>query len=57
VRSLALTLARLTDDAALRRALGTRAHAVAEQGSWRARARQLVSLVTAAPAAAALVPA
>jgi glycosyltransferase involved in cell wall biosynthesis len=56
VRSLALALTRLVHDAALRRALGARAHTVAERGSWRVRAHQLVSLVTAAPPAAAPVP-
>jgi glycosyltransferase involved in cell wall biosynthesis len=46
VRALSLVLARLIRDTAVRRAMGARARRVAEEGSWRARALQLVSLVT-----------
>lgn len=46
VRGLSLALARLIRDPAMRRAMGARARRVAEDGSWRARALQLVSLVT-----------
>ncbi|HYT71382.1 MAG TPA: glycosyltransferase family 4 protein [Gemmatimonadales bacterium] len=44
--ALSRALARLIRDAALRRAMGARARRVAEGGSWRARAQQLVALVT-----------
>jgi glycosyltransferase involved in cell wall biosynthesis len=54
VRALSLTLRRLIRDPGMRRAMGARARRVAENGSWRARARQLLSLVTAEPPAAAL---
>lgn len=47
VRSLSLALARLVRNPALRRAMGARARRIAEDGSWRVRARQLVSLVSA----------
>jgi glycosyltransferase involved in cell wall biosynthesis len=55
VRALSLALRRLIRDPGMRRAMGERARGVAENGSWRARARQLLSLVTAEPHAAALV--
>jgi glycosyltransferase involved in cell wall biosynthesis len=46
VRALSLVLARLIRDPVVRRAMGARARRVAQAGSWRARALQLVSLVT-----------
>jgi glycosyltransferase involved in cell wall biosynthesis len=55
VRALALALRRLIRDPGMRRAMGARARCGAENGTWRARARQLLSLVTAEPPAAALV--
>jgi glycosyltransferase involved in cell wall biosynthesis len=46
VGALSLVLARLIRDPGVRRAMGARARRVAQAGSWRARALQLVSLVT-----------
>jgi glycosyltransferase involved in cell wall biosynthesis len=47
VGALAVVLARLIRDPAVRRAMGARARRVAQAGSWRARALQLASLMSA----------
>jgi glycosyltransferase involved in cell wall biosynthesis len=50
VRALSLTLARLIRDTGMRRLMGARARRVADAGTWRARALDLVSLITATEA-------
>lgn len=47
VRALSVALARLIRNPALRRAMGDCARRIAEEGSWRVRAQQFVSLVAA----------